>query len=177
MKRAFRLGFHICILLAFGVFAGCSDDDTTTAPDPKPQPEPTVGGNIGIYADAAGTDRTIVDNGGTVTVYVVHKIEEGGTASAFTVRAPIGWTLAGEVSQYPIVIGSVESGISVAYGNCLTGSIHLTTLTYYAPGNTPSGSNFEVLPHPQWPDNIRVVDCNATMITDCEGGISPVVRQ
>lgn len=175
MKRAFRLGFYVCILLTVGIFAGCSDDEATTAP--TPQPEPAIAGSIGIFADPAGTDRTIVDNGGSVTVYVVHKVDEGGTASAFTIEAPAGWTRVGTVSQFPIVIGDVDAGISVAYGSCLTGSIHVLTLNYTAPGNTPAGATFKVMPHPEWPDNIRVVDCHSEMLTDCIGQTSSVVVQ
>ncbi len=175
MKRAFRLGFHICILLAFGAFVGCSNEDPAAVP--APEPDPAVAGSMGIYADAAGTNSRIVDDGGTVTVYVVHKIEVGGIASAFTVEAPAGWTRLGAVSQYPVNIGDVDAGMSIGYGNCLTGTIHLMTLTYDSPGNSAAGSTFKVLPHPEWPDNIRVVDCDAEMLTDCVGRISSVVVQ
>lgn len=175
MKRAFRLGFHICILLAFGAFVGCSDEDPAAVP--APEPDPAVAGSMGIYADAAGTNSRIVDDGGTVTVYVVHKIEVGGIASAFTVEAPAGWTRLGAASQYPVNIGDVDAGMSIGYGNCLTGTIHLMTLTYDSPGNSAAGSTFKILPHPEWPDNIRVVDCDAEMLTDCVGRISSVVVQ
>ena len=90
MKRAFRLGIYVCVLLVVGAFWGCSDDDPASVP--APVPDPALAGSMGIYADVAGTDATIVDDGGTVTLYVVHKIGVGGLASAFTVEAPAGWT-------------------------------------------------------------------------------------
>ena len=49
------------------------------------------------------------------------------------------------------------------------------TLSYDSPGDTPAGSTFKVLPHPQEsPENITVVDCNATRVMDGVGETSPV---
>jgi hypothetical protein len=159
-------------MLVFGVFVGCSDDDASIAPDP---PEPHVAGSIGVYADIEGTDRNLTDTGGTVTLYVVHKVEDGGTASAFTIEAPEGWALISEISPYPLTIGNITAGISIAYGQCLSEAIHIMTLTYRSPGDSQPGSVFEVKPHPHWPDNITVVDCDHAIVDDGVAISSPVV--
>lgn len=176
MNRTFRIGLSLCILLAFGVLIGCSADDPATAP--APQPEPNIAGSIGVYADNAGTNRDIVDTGGAVTVYVVHKIENGAIASAFSVEAPAGWTLVSEVSQFPVSIGNIAAGVSIGYGDCLTGVIHLMTMTYDSPGNTMAGSTFKVVPHPdpRMSGEIEVADCEQNKLLDCVGMASPVVQ-
>jgi hypothetical protein len=122
----------------------------------------------------AGTNPNILDTGGSVTVYVVHKIEDGATASEFKVVAPEGWTLVGETAQYPVNIGSVVTGVSIAYGACEVGTIHVMTLTYDSPGNTPAGETFKILPHNTWPDYIRVVGCSSNMLDDGIGLESPI---
>lgn len=173
MNKTLRIGCTICIMLVFGVFVGCSDDDTPT--NTNPPPEPHLAGSIGVYADAQGTDRNVEDTGQAVTVYVIHKVEDGSTASAFTVEAPAGWRLIGEQSEFIATIGDIVSGVSIGYGECLTGTIHLMTLNYMSPGNSAPGSVFEVKPHPHWPDVLTVVDCNYEIVNDGVMVTSPVV--
>lgn len=177
MNRASRIGFHVCILLALVAFVGCSDDDSTPANPPAP-PVTNLAGTIGIYADADGTDQDLVDTGGRVTYYVIHKAtEEAVASSAFRIEAPDGWTRAGAVSEYPVNIGDVDTGISIAYGECFSNNaIHIMTLTYDSPGNSAPGTVFKIVPHNAWPENIQVVNCNLTLLEDGIGEISPVVR-
>ena len=158
-------------MLSLAVFVGCSDDDPA-APPPGPEPEPTLGGTIGIYADDAGTDREIVDTGGTVTVYVIHKITGGTTASQFKIEAPAGWTQVGEVHDIELTIGDCDYGIAYAYGDCISGTINLTTLTYSTPGNS-TGDTFRVVPDAPY-DHIRVVDCGGNVVRDAVGLTSTV---
>jgi len=157
-------------MLAVGVFAGCSDDDPVVPPVPTPEPNPA--GSFGVYADDAGASRDIVNSGGLVTVYVVHKNSVGVTASAFKVNAPDGWTLVGTNAQFPVVIGSADVAIDIAYGECLTGNIHLLTLTYQPPVGSTTGS-FEIVA-PSRRNSIQVVDCHSTMLESGVGLVSPV---
>lgn len=170
MTKVLRIGFHICIMLAVGVFAGCSDDDPAAPPAPTPDPNPA--GSIGVYADDAGASRDIVDTGGIVTVYVVHKVAVGTTASAFMVDAPDGWTLVGSNEQFPVFIGNAETGIDIAYGECMTGNIHVLTLTYQPPVGGSTG-NFQIVA-PTRRASIQVVDCNSTMLVSGVGLVSDV---
>jgi hypothetical protein len=173
MNRAIRIALYGCIMLALGVFVGCSDDDTASPAQPQPEPNPTMAGSIGVYTDAAGTDRDVIDTGGVVTLYVVHKIPNGGTASAFSIDAPEGWSLIGTDHQIELHLGDFDTGIAYAYGECMTGTIHLATLTYQSPGNSPSGATFNITPYTNW-DFIRVIDCAEHTLDDGMGLTSPV---
>jgi len=135
-----------------------------------------MAGSIGVYADAAGTDRNIVDTGSLVTVYVVHKAENGATASQFAVAAPTGWTVVTEQSQFPVSIGNVTDGISIGYGSCQSDVIHVMTITYQSPGNS-AGTTFKVVAHKDDPSGmIQVVDCNQNLLVDGIGEDTPVTQ-
>jgi len=171
MNRAFRIAFHACIMLSLVVFVGCSDDDPAS-PAPNPTPDPAIGGTVGIYTDAAGTNRDIVDTGGTVTLYIVHKVTDGATAAQFKIEAPAGWNLIGPDHQIDLHIGDVDDGIAYAYGDCMSGTIHLATLTYQSPGNS-AGSSFKVVQENAHTP-IQIIDCSDNRHTDCIGLTSTV---
>ncbi|MEJ2720330.1 MAG: hypothetical protein P8181_04220 [bacterium] len=176
MHKATFITSLICIMLAAGLFFGCSDDSPTTPNPPVEPPEETnFAGSIGVYMDAEGLDDNLVDTGFIVKFYVVHKVEYGATASSFRIEAPEGWTLLAANSEFPVSVGNITDGISIGYGRCASGSIHVMTLTYQSPGNTPTGSVFKVLPHTQWPDAVQSVDCQEVLHDDGKGVESPVV--
>jgi hypothetical protein len=158
MNRAIRVFYSVCLIAVFSFMIGCGDDPVST-PQPQPQPEPDLAGVIGIFADPAGANPNITDTGGIVSVYVVHTIAQGATASAFKVEAPAGWTLVNAQAAFPLSIGDINDGISIAYGMCKMGVVHIMTLTYDSPGNTAAGQTFKVQPHAQWPNHVQVVDC------------------
>jgi hypothetical protein len=147
MNYALRMTHCVCILLVLGLVAGCGDDNPSNVTPP---------------------DNTNV--GGTI-----HKVDEGATACAFRIEAPTGWTLVSAQSEFPVSVGDIEDGISVAYGQCLNGTIRVMTLTYGAPGNSTTDARFRVLPNSQWPDRVQVVDCNQNLVDDGRGLDSPVV--
>jgi hypothetical protein len=170
MNKALRVGCHVLILLMFGVFVGCSDDDTPTTPV-----IPNPAGSIGVYADAGGTNPNVTDTGGSVSLFVVHHVEDGATASSFRVEAPAGWTMTLAQNQFPVSIGDPATGMSVGYGTCQSGAIHVMTLTYTSPGNTPAGAMFKVLPHTDVPSqSIEVVDCTQNLLQSAIGVETPV---
>jgi hypothetical protein len=174
MSRAFRVFSSVLIIVAFSFVVGCGDDPVSTKKTPTPEPE--YNGEIGVFSDAAGTNPNIVDTGGDVTLYVVHTVEGGAAASAFRIEAPTGWTLVVDPPEveFPLSIGDIDDGISVAYGGCETGAIHVMTLTYHSPGTTPAGATFKVLPNLQWPDHVQMVDCSDNLLNS-EGLETPVV--
>ena len=178
MGKIFRNLYIFSILIVLGVFLGCSSDDGVIVQDPPAPPSPpappALGGTLGVYSTPDGEIPNLYDTGGIVEIYVVHKITEGAIASAFMIDAPAGWTLIGAQSQFPTVIGDVNQGISIAYGRCLTGAINLIALTYQTPGIVVPGMEFEVLPHPSWPQNIEVVDCDANELDGARGLTTPV---
>jgi hypothetical protein len=111
-------------------------------------------GFVGLYADAAGTDCNILDVPGLVSFYVVHTGTDGATGVEFSAPLPSGFTGAGgtflaDEVQFPVYIGDSQTGLSVAYGSCLTGPIHVATILAFSPsGTTPSCTQYPVLPHP-----------------------------
>jgi hypothetical protein len=168
----------VCILIVLSVFLGCGSDNGVTVQDtpapPVPPVPPALGGTFGVYSTPGGDRPGLYDTGDIVAIYVVHKVPEGAMASEFKIGAPTGWTLVGAKSRFSTTIGDVHQGISIGYGSCLTGSINLMTLTYQTPGNATPGTEFEVLPHPDWPQNIQVVDCNANLLDGARGLATPV---
>ena len=171
MNNALRMLQLFCILLLIGFAAGCGNDDPVVQPPVQPQ----SAGTIGIYTNPEGTMQTVTDLDGPVTVYVVHAVDNGATGSSFRVEAPAGWTLGAVESQFAVTIGDVEEGISIGYGACCSGAVHLMTLTYDSPGATPAGATFRVLPHTTSPDYIQVVDCDFNVLDNGRGIETPVV--
>lgn len=181
MGKFFRNMQVVCILVVLSVFLGCGSDNGVTVQDkpdnpnpPDPPILPVLGGTFGVYSTPNGESLNLYDTGGMVAVYVVHNVPEGATASTFMIDAPAGWTLVGAKSQFATIIGDVEDGISIAYGSCLTGSINLMALTYQTPGNATLGTEFEVMPHPYWPEHIQVVDCYNNIVDGARGLATPV---
>ena len=173
MKNAFRIGNVLCILLVLGVFVGCGDDDPV-AVNPPPVVDANEAGSIGIYADTDGRFSHLTDTGGEVTFHIVHKVTDGATASAFRIEEPAGWVRISATSEFAVSIGNLDDGISIGYGECRSGSIHVMSLTYRSPGNTVPGSTFKVLPHNEWPENVQVVNCGDQLLEDGIGKESPV---
>ena len=172
MKNAFRIGNVLCILLVLGVFVGCGDDDPVAVNPPTV--DVNEAGSIGIYSDTDGRYSRLTDTGGSVTFHIVHKVTDGATASAFRIEEPAGWVRISATTDFAVALGNVDDGISIGYGECRSGAIHVMTLTYQAPGNTQPGSTFKVLPHNQWPDNVQVVNCEDQLLADGIGKESPV---
>lgn len=175
MGNAFRYIQVICIIVVLGAFLGCGSDNGVTVDDTDITPDPpAMGGTIGVYATPDGSAGKLYDTGGLVTVYVVHDVPEGARALEFSVDAPNGWRLTGSRSEFPLSIGDVNSGISIAYGECLTGPVTVMTLTYRSPGNVSPGAAFKVQAHPHSPDAIQVVDCENNILEIAHGVETPV---
>lgn len=162
-----------CILLLVGVAVGCGSDDPV---QPVQPPVTQSAGTIGVYADPEGGRQYLTDIEGVVNVYVVHRVDNGATAANFRIQAPTSWTRLAVESQFPVTIGDIDDGISIGYGACRTGAVHLMTLTYQANGEAPEGAMFRVLPHNEWPNHVQVVDCNFNILENGRGLDSPVVQ-
>jgi hypothetical protein len=178
MGKFFRNMHFICFLIVLGLFLGCGSDNGVTVqdtPDPPAPPDPpAIVSTFGVYSTPGGEIPNLYDTGGLVEVYVVHKAPEGAMAAEFRIQAPAGWVLVGTQSRYPTIIGDVRQGISIGYGRCATGSINLLALTYQTPGNAMPGAEFEVLPHPNCPENIQVVGCGNNELLVADGLATPV---
>jgi hypothetical protein len=158
------------MLLLLGSVTGCSEDGTVATTPTTVDPA----GSIGVYADDGGTDMNVIDTGGTVTLHVVHKIAAGALGSSFRIEAPEGWVLLAPQPQFAVTLGNADEGFSVGYGNCLSGAIHVMSLMYDSPGDTPANSKFKVLAHTGTPEGVETVDCNRHEWRNARGIESPV---
>jgi hypothetical protein len=123
---------------------------------------------IALYTDTQYSNCKLVDSSpGVVSVYVVHHVSSAATASQFMVEANSGVTLSyvGETSPYSTVIGSSQSGASIAYGACFYSDVLVLTLSYFATGTSTACSYLQVVPDPQsLYGYIEGVDCSSNRL-------------
>ncbi|UCH83871.1 MAG: BACON domain-containing protein [Candidatus Latescibacterota bacterium] len=132
-------------------------------------------GSICLFSDTQGTDCTISDVApGLIQVHVVHMGTTGATAAEFSAPVPdcMYSVYLGDMSPFPLIIGTSQEGISIAYGECLSSPIHVLTMNIFGQGMSLPDCPFVVLPHPN-EGAIYVVDCDQIKLT-AEGGITYV---
>ena len=129
-------------------------------------PVAQLGGNIAVYADINALSCDLTDIAVTVCdYYVIHMLTPGVTASQFKIDTNHQGTYLGEFSPFPTVIGDSRNGITIAYGQCLTGPIHILTMTYLCQGLTPPCGYMRVVSHPNGaPPGLLAADCNETIV-------------
>jgi hypothetical protein len=124
---------------------------------------------IGLFTDTGYTECEFNDTGpGRVSVYVVHTATSGSVASQFRVVSDAGVTLSylGESTQWPLVIGNSQTGVTVAYeGECRYSDILVMTINYLASGSSATCSTLRVMPDLNAPTGtIEVVNCSQTKL-------------
>ena len=126
-----------------------------------------AGDTLGVYADNGGTSCNIVDYfAGIRPVYVVHTSYGGATASQFVAPRPACWTGAvwiGDSTPYCAGVGCGDSqtGITLVYGACKIGAIHVLTISYFVQGSSQSCCLYPLLPHPgSSGGQVEVADCD-----------------
>ena len=118
--------------------------------------------NIGLYQDESGSSCSFANVTGMVTVYVVVKPGVGGT-HAVRFAAPIpscfDATFVTETTAPLVVaIGSSQTGISLAHGNCQTQPFSALAITYFSSGGTTPCCEFPIVPDP-FTGEVEAVDC------------------
>lgn len=109
------------------------------------------GGMIGLYQDAAGTDCNYEDVApGLATIYVVHTLVAGATASQFKVQNN-GWTATFiSFSATPPNLYNpnpdIFSDAAFAYTQCVQGPWLIGSMAWFAGGTGPACASLEVLP-------------------------------
>ncbi len=83
--------------------------------------------HIGLYSDQSGTSCSIAP-GFNTTAAVIHKNTAGATGSRFKVVFPAGTSSVAFSTPY-VYVGSLTSDLSLAYGQCLSSTIVLGTIT------------------------------------------------
>jgi hypothetical protein len=121
-----------------------------------------IGGNLAVYSDVNALSCDLNDIGVTICeYYVIHMLTPGVTASQFKIDTNHQGFFLTEISPFPVVIGDSRNGIIIAYGACLSGQIHLLTMTYLCQGLTPPCGYMSVVGHPTAnPPGLLAVDCN-----------------
>ncbi|MEJ2720017.1 MAG: BACON domain-containing carbohydrate-binding protein [bacterium] len=124
-------------------------------------------GAICLFADPAGTDCSLTDDGpGMLTVYVVHMLTPGALASQFSAPMPLcmtGATWLSDTPVFPVTIGDSQTGVSVGYGTCQAAPIHILTINYQVSGATETDCAYWVQTDPTL-EHIETVDCDLNMV-------------
>jgi hypothetical protein len=131
-----------------------------------PAPAAAYYGSIGVYADPRGCDCDIVDAGGLIHVYIVHRdILTGVKGSRFTIG---GYALNNLTYLYenpigdPIrILGNIYDGFLVNYGDCTTGGLAIMEIAYFGSGLTPACSDLWVVAAPTAvTGEVEIFNCN-----------------
>jgi len=126
-------------------------------------------GAIGVFKDPSGTVCYLDDKStGVVPFYVVHVGTGAAMACQYSAPKPdcMTATYMSDTNMFPVTLGNSQTGMSVGYGSCLTGPIHVQTISYFVQGLTPACCRYYVLPHPDASATaIEVVDCYGTIIS------------
>lgn len=107
---------------------------------------------VAIFNDSLGIDCSLSQTSpGFFNAYVVlSSMAAGVTGVQFA--APRPSCLAGsyltDVKVFPVTIGTSQSGVSIAFGGCLSGRVHVLTIRYFADAVTPACCAYPVLPDP-----------------------------
>jgi hypothetical protein len=122
-------------------------------------------GTIGVFSDPQASGCNLFDQGpGLMTAYIVHVLTAGASASQFAAPVPscmTGVSYLGESTVFPVTIGTTQRGVSIGYGACLSGTIHLLTVRFFGQGLTEPCCVYPVVPDPQEPTGeIGVIDCS-----------------
>jgi hypothetical protein len=141
-------------------------------------------GTIGIFSDQTGTNCFIEDKTpGLLTLYVVHVATDGATACQYVAAKPSCFTATylSDTNPFPVTIGNSQTGVSVGYGTCRVGTIHVQTISYFAQGTTPPCCTYQVSCDPLGGSGscaagkVDVVDCDFNLVYG-EGG-SAVINE
>jgi hypothetical protein len=128
------------------------------------------GGRIGIFSENAGTNCAVTDAApGLLPVYVVQIGTTGATACQYKAAKPACFTgsYLSDTNPFPVTIGNSQVGVSIGYGSCRVGTVHVQTVQYFASGTTPACCLYKVECDPLGVDQcvsglIDIVDCSST---------------
>jgi hypothetical protein len=119
--------------------------------------------HVGIYSDQQGnscTTASLVSPPAVNYSYVVHKYTVGSNGSRWKIVDSSGLFQASASSPYA-VLGEPYTGASVAYGNCLNGTIVAYTLGHLWFGQPVTCGKMEVVPDPlESAGTVIYSDCN-----------------
>ncbi len=94
------------------------------------------------------------------TYHVVHRTDFGMTACAYWAPKPSCFTASylSDTNIFPVTIGNSQAGVSIGYGSCRPGPIHVQSIVYFTQGTTPQCCLYPVLGIPT-SGHVEAVDC------------------
>jgi hypothetical protein len=134
-------------------------------------------GTIALASDPEGTDCNLNDKSpGMCSFYVVHVGTPGAQASQFSAPAPacFAGSWLSDTAVFGVTVGDSQNGISIGYGACMPGPIHVLTINFFCQGMSQDCCYYMVKPHPDETSGVvGVVDCMDNLITG-KGGFGIV---
>lgn len=124
------------------------------------------GGRVGIFSDQAGTNCAVTDAApGLLPVYVVQTGTTGATACQYKAVKPVCFTgsFLSDTNPFPVTIGSSQTGVSIGYGSCRIGTVHVQTINFFASGTTPACCLYKV-------------ECDPLGVDQCASGLIDIVN-
>jgi hypothetical protein len=66
-----------------------------------------------------------------------------------------------DMNPFPATVGNSQTGVTVDYDSCLSGTVHIQTMIFFTQATTPSCCRWSVVPHPGASSGrIEVRDCD-----------------
>ncbi len=119
---------------------------------------------IGVFNDTNGCKCEMFDKvPGLMTIAVLHVNTPGATGSRFAApqSACMALTWLSDTHVFPGTTGNSQTGISIDYGQCRTGTFQVLTINYLAEGFIADCCYYYVLPDPSASSGrVEAVDCN-----------------
>jgi hypothetical protein len=127
--------------------------------------------HVALFSDPQFTDPHITYTAPSlVSIYAVAVSYAPITAVRYRATVPDCWDGAmyvGEINQFPVFLGDSQSGISIAFGMCLQGTIFLQRIDVFTSDPPPANACclIEPMPDPTAPSGeIEFVDCSSNRL-------------
>ena len=105
------------------------------------------GGRIGIFSETGGTNCAVTDAApGLLQVFIVHTLTTGAAACQYVAAKPGCFTATylSDTNPFAVVIGNSQTGVSIGYGSCKIGTVHVQTMSFFAAGTTPACCKYTI---------------------------------
>jgi hypothetical protein len=115
---------------------------------------------IELSAAQFSSECNLPSNPGLRTVYIRETFNLGSMATRFKLALATGATITYVSETHPYTsVGNTQSGISICYGSCVSGSILVATVTYMSTGTDQNCSQLLVVPHPN-AETVEILTCD-----------------
>ncbi|UCH83642.1 MAG: hypothetical protein JSW50_14500 [Candidatus Latescibacterota bacterium] len=122
-------------------------------------------GAVNLFADPGGSTCDLVPVvGGLWSVYAVHVLSPGATASQWSAPVPAcalpGGLWLSDTAVYPVTVGNSQTGVAIGYGVCVPSPNHILTINLFVQAPIAPCCVWPILPDPNVPSGkVEVVDC------------------